>query len=150
MEVPSPRKKPVKVSGDCIRESFERKLAILQTLADAKLARTPLKTWYPTSLREFRAWKSPGEFDSWVSQSIDAPNGRYPDLAKRLAELLRALKSDPLEKENAQLRLENAKLMQQNVQLEIAIRKLEDMISLLGQVNDRANVIDLYKGPRRT
>jgi hypothetical protein len=140
--------KPTGAGGDRIRESFERKLAILQPLADAKEARIPLKTWYPTSLREFRAWKSPGEFDSWVSQSVDAPNGRYPELAKRLTKLLTILKSDPLEKENARLRSENAKLMQQNVQLEIAMRKLEDTIRLSGHVNDRANVIDLYKGPR--
>jgi hypothetical protein len=84
-----------------------------------------------------------------VSQSIDAPNGKYPDLAKHLAELLKILKSDPLEEENARLRRENAKLMQQNVQLEIALRKLEDTIRLLGHANDRANVISLYQGPLR-
>jgi hypothetical protein len=145
-----PCKKPVGVGGDRIRESFERKLAVLESLAAAKLARIPLKAWYPTSLREFRAWNSPGEFDSWVSQSIDAPNGKYPNLAGRLGELLKILKSDPLEEENARLRRENTTLMQQNVQLEIAIRKLEDRVTLLGQVNNRANVTSLYKGPRRT
>lgn len=145
-----PHPKTTSRSGsDRIRNSFERKLAIMQKLANAKKARLPLRDWYPLTLREFRDWQVPGEFDSWVSQSIDAPNGRYPELAKRLADLLRLLKSDPLEEENSRLRAENSQLMQQNVQLEIAVRALRDELVLKGASSDDCNVIALYRATPR-
>jgi hypothetical protein len=135
--------------GEQVRESFEKKLAILERLADMKKARLPLKTWYPTSLREFREWQSTGDFISWSSQSIDAPNGKYPQLSARLAQALDVLRTDPIERENETLRAINTALMKQNVLLEAQVRKLDDQIRLLNGSAGRANVIALYRGDRK-
>lgn len=134
-----------RAQSDRIRQSFERKLKVLERLAEAKRARVPLKAWYPTTLREFRSWELSGEFESWVSQSIDAPNGRYPELAGRLAELLKILKSDPVADENNKLNAELESMKLQNVRMEIAIRKLMDQIVLLGHTPEREAVVDIYK-----
>ncbi|MBZ9657240.1 hypothetical protein [Phyllobacterium lublinensis] len=130
-----------------VKAWFERKLTALEEFEAEHKKRRPIRAWYPLTLQEFRSWEKQGEFGSWTSQSIDAPGGRHPQLACRLAKLLASLNSDALQFENKQLRDANVALIQQNVELESSVRQLVEALRLLDQSESTNNVINLlYKG----
>lgn len=126
------------------RRWFRLKLERLESIVLAKQAGQHVRTWYPLSLKEFREWTSPGEFGAWVSQSIDAPNGTHPDLAKRLAELMKSLKTNPILERNVTLQHLNAVLIKQNLLLEVKIQQLRDQIVLLGGSSNESAVLSIY------
>ncbi|MBY3367260.1 MerR family transcriptional regulator [Rhizobium laguerreae] len=130
--------------------SFERKLLELEKVIDQlKVGRRP-ENYYPDDITGFRSWKRPDVFDAWVSKNIDAPNGAYPEMAKRLRDLLTELEGYSIK--GLQKRIQEMKklitaMAKQNTEMESIIRELSDKLEMVGKLtqSDRVKIIQLYR-----
>ncbi|MDZ7872454.1 MAG: hypothetical protein U5N27_04330 [Rhizobium sp.] len=132
------------------KTSFQRKLTELEKIVEqVKNGIQPAEP-YPKNVKEFRAWKRNGLFDDWVSKSVDAPNGAYPEMARKLRGLLDELElhsTGHLRKTIRQLNHLIEALTKQNVELECTVRALSDKLDVSGNLDkaDRSKIISLYR-----
>ncbi|MCD4661910.1 hypothetical protein [Agrobacterium sp.] len=132
------------------RTSFERKLNELEAVVETlKNGRYPLEP-FPDNVIGFRTWQRAGLFDAWISKTVDAPNGSYPDLAARLRVLLQDIEKYSLKGLRRRIRERDqtlSVLAKQNTELEALVRELADKLDAAGKLSkaDRSKVIQLYR-----
>lgn len=132
------------------KTSFERKLQELEGVVEIlKNGNYPLEP-FPDNVIGFRNWRRAGVFDAWISKTIDAPNGSYPDLAVKLRALLQDVEKYSLKGLRRQIRERDqslSMLAKQNTELEALVRELADKLDVAGKLSrsDRSKVIQLYR-----
>lgn len=132
------------------RQSLEVKIAELAKVANLLEHGKRPRHWYPETIDEFRSWERPGEFEGWISKSVDAPSGNYPDLAEKLREVFEKIDKYSITGLRLKIRAqakEISALAKQNAEMESLIRELSDRLDVVGRLdaNDRSNIIQLYR-----
>lgn len=122
------------------RRSFRLKVEFLEDV----LRRGDSAEWIPRNLAELANWVDEERgFERWISFSVAAPNGPNSDLRRRLdhsLDLLKVRAGRPARKSQAvhasrQLAAEVRMLAQQNADLIMQLKSLEDRLRREGQAN---------------
>ncbi|MDK4728740.1 hypothetical protein [Rhizobium phaseoli] len=132
------------------RQSLQLKIAELAKVADQLERGLRPEGWYPETIEEVRQWERPGVFECWVSKSVDAPSGPYPQLAEALRQVLQKIEDHSLNGLRRTIRKQKGEisaLTRQNVELESVVRELSDKLEVAGRLdaNDRTKIIQLYR-----